>query len=60
MTKKLTNNMAININVPAHIYAEIDARATADCTTKAAIVRKVLTQWLDGLDAKDRLSSLCK
>jgi hypothetical protein len=57
MTQKLTNNMTININVPARIYAEIDAHAVTNCTTKAAIVRKVLTQWLDNLDAKVRLSN---
>jgi hypothetical protein len=52
MAQKITDNMAINVNVPARIYAEVDAHAVANCTTKAAIVRRVLTQWLDNLDAK--------
>jgi predicted DNA-binding protein len=57
MTQKLTNNMAININVPAHLYAEIDAHAVRICTTKAAIVRKILVEWLQKLETSERLSN---
>jgi hypothetical protein len=57
MSQKITDKMGIQVSVPARIYAEIDAHAVANCTTKAAIVRKVLTQWLDDLDANERLSN---
>jgi hypothetical protein len=54
--QRTTEYMTVNAIVPPLIFAEIEAHAKANCCAKAAVVRKVLTQWLDNLPAGDRLS----
>jgi hypothetical protein len=54
--QKVSNNMAINVSVYPSVYAEIDARAAKYCTTKASVVRRILSEWLASLPADERVA----
>ena len=51
-----SNNIVINTSVPSHVYAEIDARASAAYMTRATTVRQALGQWHRDLKDAERLT----
>jgi hypothetical protein len=54
--QKRTNNMVVNTSVPSNVFNEIEARALADHTTRATIVRQLLCRWHVALKDDERLA----
>jgi hypothetical protein len=56
MPQKIKNQMMLNVSVPLNVFNEISARADAQCTTRAAVARLVLVDWLKDLPEGSKAS----